>query len=67
LIVSPTAVAVSTAGVTPTQRTAAVPPTETESGSNFAFIECVYDKIETNPAPAEMTPAPHRQAWLIKP
>jgi hypothetical protein len=53
--------------VTPTQRTATVPPTETESGSNFAFIECVYDKIDTNPAPAEMTPAPHRQAWLIKP
>src|SRR5687767_1321254 len=68
LIVSPTDVAVSRAGVTPTQRTAASPPpTATESGPNFALIEWVYERIETNPAPAEITPAPHRQAWLIRP
>jgi hypothetical protein len=41
LIVSPTEVAVSNAGVTPTHRTAARPLTATESGSNLAFIECV--------------------------
>src|SRR5919202_1112276 len=69
-MVSPIAVAVSTVGEMPTQRTDACASASvaTESTpSNLALIEWVYDRIDTNPAPAEIRPAPQRHALLIKP
>ena len=66
-IVSPIDVAVSSPGVMPTHFTAVTDVVSTESGRILAFIECVYDKIETSPAPADMIPAPQRHALLIRP
>jgi len=63
-IVSPIEVAVSAVGVTPTHLTVLTP---SESASNLDLSEWVYERIDTRPAPAEITPAPHRHALLIKP
>jgi len=63
-IVSPIEVAVSEVGVTPTHLTVVIP---SESASNLDLSEWVYERIDTRPAPAEITPAPHRHALLIKP
>jgi hypothetical protein len=66
-IVSPIALAVSTVGEIPIHRTLVSAPPASESASNFDFSEWVYERIDTNPAPAEITPAPQRQALLISP
>src|SRR4051794_32195637 len=51
-IVSPIDVAVSVVGLIPTHRTARV-PLASESASNLDLSEWVYERIDTNPAPAE--------------
>src|SRR3954469_21112227 len=61
------AVAVSAMGESRTQRTLLPSPSPSESASNLDLSEWVYERIDTRPAPAEITPAPHRHALLIKP
>src|SRR3954466_2055146 len=61
------AVAVSAMGESRTQRTLLPSTSPSESASNLDLSEWVYERIDTRPAPAEITPAPNRHAWLISP